>query len=459
VRLADVAVLALGVVGREDLPIPRWLFLYAAVAVLVASFVGLAVLWPSPRLESARARAVARVPKALEVLAGAIGVALFAVVVYAGLAGSQSVTANLAPTFIFVLFWVGVPVLSLLLGDVFRAFNPWRAVGRAAGWLAQLATRGRPGALPEPMPYPARLGRWPAVLGILAFAWVELVFEGRDDPSTLAVLALAYAAAQLVGMALYGVEAWTRNGDGFAVYYRLFSLLSPLDWTDRRLSVRRPLSGVTELRVIPGTVALLAVAIGSTSYDGFRESELWGGALRDMQTALTDAGLNAVRAIEIAGTVGLVGMVLIVGGLYRLGVAGMRSVEPGADADGRLAGRFAHSLVPIAFAYLLAHYFSLLVYQGQATAYLASNPLGDGADLFGTASATIDYGVVSANAIWYVQVASLLIGHVAGLVLAHDRALLVFRDPKAATRSQYWMLAVMIAFTSLGLWLLSSTSG
>jgi hypothetical protein len=348
-------------------------------------------------------------------------------------------------------------VLSLLFGDVFRAFNPWRALARGVGWVAGRVTRGRGGAMPEPLPYPERLGVWPAVLLILAFAWVELVFEGRDDPSTLAVLALAYAAIQLVGMALYGVEAWTRSADGFSVYFALYAALSPVRWKDRTLGLRRPLSGVTELRAVPGIVALLAVVIGSTSYDGFRESELWSGALRDLQTALVDAGLDAVRAIELAGTLGLVGMVLLIAGLYRLGVAGMRSVDRGAGEG--LAGRFAHSLVPIAFAYVLAHYFSLLVYQGQATAYLASNPLGEGADLFGTASATIDYGVVSANAIWYVQVASLLLGHVAGLVLAHDRALLVFKDPKAATRSQYWMLAVMIAFTSLGLWLLSSTSG
>ena len=453
----DLVVLAHGIVGREDLPIPRWLFLYAAVAVLVASFAALAVLWPEPRLEEARARVVARVPRVLEVLAGTIGVALLGLVVYAGLAGSQTVTANLAPTFVFVLFWVGVPVLSALVGDLFRALNPWRAIARAT---ASVAARVAGGAdrLPAPLPYPERLGRWPAALTVLAFVWVELVFAGRDDPSTLALLVLAYAAVQLVGMALYGIEPWTRHADGFSVYFGLFAALAPLRWADRTLAVRKPLSGITELRAIPGTVALLCVAIGTTSYDGLSGSERWGGAARDLQEAFVDAGLNGVRALELAETLGLVGMVGLVAALYRLGVAGMRSVDRVRAGTG-LAGRFAHSLVPIAFAYVLAHYFSLLATQGQATAYLASDPLGTGANLFGTASATIDYGVVSANAIWYVQVASLLVGHVAGLVLAHDRALLVFGDPKAATRSQYWMLAVMIAFTSLGLWLLSSESG
>jgi hypothetical protein len=446
--------LAHGIVGREDLPIPRWLFGWAATAVLVVSFVALAVLWPTARLERARERDVLRVPRALEIVCGAIGVALFAVVVWAGLTGAQSQTANIAPTFIFVIFWVAIPVISLLLGDVFRAFNPWRAVGRAVGWTAK---RVAPGSLPEPLPYPARLGRWPAVVGLFGFVWLELAYATPQDPSTLAVLALVYAAIQLVGMSLYGVEAWTRDGDAFSVYFGLFGAISPLHWHDGRLSLRPAFSGLTHLRPVPGTVALLAVAIGSTTFDGMRENRFWTDIALDIQNALQDLGLNATQGLEVAYTIGLLATIGIAGGLYWLGVLGMRSVDP-SHKPGELARRFAHSLIPIAFAYVLAHYFSFLAYQGQAVAFLASDPRGNGSDIFGTASSTIDYTVVSANGIWYVQVAALVVGHVAGLVLAHDRALVVFDDPKRATRSQYWMLAVMVAFTSLGLWLLSAAN-
>jgi hypothetical protein len=138
-----------------------------------------------------------------------------------------------------------------------------------------------------------------------------------------------------------------------------------------------------------------------------------------------------------------------------LGVRGMTNVGTG-HTTGELAAKFAHTLIPIAFAYALAHYFSLLVYQGQALGYLVSDPLGEGSNIFGTADAGIDYNVVSATTIWYVQVAALVSGHVAGLMLAHDRALAIYSDAKEAVRSQYWMLIVMIGFTSLGLWLLSS---
>lgn len=443
-----------GLVGRQDLPIPRWLFAWGATVVLVASFVGLGTLWAKPRLQEVAERRVFGAPRILEVLGGLLGVAAFALVVYAGFAGTQVPTANLAPTAIYVALWVGVPVLSLFLGDVFRVLNPWRAVARGFGWVA-VRVAGRD-ALPEPLEYPERLGRWPAAIGLLGFAWVELVFADRDDPSTLAALALAYAAFQLVGMALYGIEPWTRRGDAFSAYFSLVARLSPLRWRDGALFRRPLLGGAAALSAVPGTVALLCVLIGTTTFDGFSQGDTWTSVAPDIQTFFLDVGLDQQRAIEAAFTVGLLACVLVVALLYRLGVQGMRSVGSVDRPARELAGAFAHSLAPIALAYAIAHYFSLLAYQGQALSYLLSDPLGDGSDIFGWADGSIDYSVVSANDVWYVQVGALVIGHVAGLVLAHDRALAIYGSGKDATRSQMWMLAVMVAFTSLGLWLLSA---
>jgi uncharacterized membrane protein YhaH (DUF805 family) len=134
----------------------------------------------------------------------------------------------------------------------------------------------------------------------------------------------------------------------------------------------------------------------------------------------------------------------------------MRSIGTSYRAD-QLTRSFAHTLLPISVAYFVAHYFSLLAFQGQALYALASDPLGSGANLFGTANFQVDYGVLSGNALWYIQVAALLTGHATALTLAHDRALTLYRRARDATRSQYWMLTVMVAFTSLGLWILSST--
>jgi hypothetical protein len=135
----------------------------------------------------------------------------------------------------------------------------------------------------------------------------------------------------------------------------------------------------------------------------------------------------------------------------------MHSVRRGHTTT-ELSRRFVHSLIPISLAYVIAHYFSLLTYQGQAMAFLVSDPLGNGSDVFGTATATIDYNLIGPNGVWYVQVFALVLGHASGLTLAHDRALVVYERVRDATRSQYWMLAVMVAFTSLGLWLLSAAA-
>lgn len=449
------AALAHGLVGREDLPIPKWLFGWAATAVLVASFAGLAVLWPRPRLEQASERRAASVWKLLDPICGALGFAMFVLVVYAGFAGSQTATNNITPTFVFVVLWVAVPVLSLLLGDVFKAFNPWRAIGRAAATIA-LKVTGK--ALPAPIAYPAAVGRWPAAAGILAFAWVELVYSGRGDPSNLAVLALAYAAIQLIGMSLYGIETWNRYADGLGVYFGLFARMSPLRWERGAMHRRGPLSGLTTLHAVPGTVALLCTMIGTTSFDGFSGGPTWGEIAPRMTNSLRNIGVSQATSLEIVFTLGLIVVVALVAGLYRLGVWGMRNASSIDLPTDELGARFAHTLVPIALAYVVAHYFSLLAYQGQAMFYLVSDPLGSGANVFGTSQTTIDYTWISATGVWYVQVAALVLGHVAGLILAHDRALITFTDSRTATRSQYWMLAVMIAFTSLGLWLLSAAN-
>jgi hypothetical protein len=441
-----------GLVGKQDLPIPQWLFAWAASVVLIASFVALATLWAKPQLQELHERRLAGVPRVLEVLAGAAGIAAFVFVVYAGIDGVQEAAANVNPTVVYVLFWVGVPFASALFGDVFRAVNPWLAVAKASGWLLR-----RLGRSPRHRAYPERLGRWPAVAGVFAFAWVELVYVNKDVPAQLAWMALAYAAVQLIGMAVFGVRPWADRADPFGVYFGMFARISPLHWRDRAVYWRLPLAGAPPLNMVPGTIALLCTMIGTTSFDGFSQGAAWRELARSLQTPLGDLGFSVQASTQIIGTIGLLAMIGFISGLYRLGAAGMHDVDR-RHPTGELASRFAHTLVPISLAYVVAHYFSLLAYQGQAMDYLVSDPLGRGANYFGTASAGIDYSWITVTGIWYVQVGALVLGHVAGLALAHDRALATYDEPRAATRSQYWMLAVMVAFTSLGLWLLSATS-
>ena len=440
-----------GIVGRADLPIPETLFAAAAAAVLVVSFVALALGWSEPRLARLRERRLFGIPRAVEVVLGALGVFVFFVTVYAGLFGSERPDTNLAPTMVYVGFWVGVPFASLLFGDVFRLLSPWRAIGRATGWVA-----GRAGALPEPLEYPERLGRWPAAAGLFAFAICELCWAKAGEPGPLALLMLVYLVIMLVGMSLYGVEPWVRNADAFGVLFSLIASLAPIGrGEDGRLVLRVPFSGAAKLAPVAGTVALLVTAIGSTAFDGAREGALFNDLAQDLQRFFGDLGISLSLALELGFVVGLALAVAIVGAIWALAFAGMK---PTAKAPTRraLARAFGHTLAPIAAGYLVAHYFSLLAYAGQSLWRLASDPLGDGSDLFGGAGSEIDYGVVSATGIWYVQVGALVVGHVAALVLAHDRALELYGSAREATRSQIVMLVLMVAFTCLGLWLLSA---
>jgi hypothetical protein len=443
-----------GIVGRADLPIPLWLFSWAAAIVLVVSFVALSALWTRPQLQVEQRRRLFRIPPALRGLASLFGLALFALVLYSGFAGTQVWSGNFSVTFVYVIFWIGVPVASVLLGDVFATLSPWRSCARAIRWVGR---RLAPGAFARPrLRYPEVLGQWPAVVVLIGFAWLELVYVGRDRPSTLAALSLGYFVVTLAGMLLFGVEEWGGQGDGFGAYFKLLSRMSALR-TDTHgvLYARRPLSGLTKMPVRAGTVALVCTVIGTTTFDGFSNGGIWRKLEPELQSAFADLGFHMTAATELAYTIGLLLCVALIMAIYRVGIEGVRSVSR-RYGTAELSHTFAHTLVPIGFAYVVAHYFSLFIWQGQAIGYLASDPLGNGANLFGTSSYQIDYGIISFAAIWYVQVAALVTGHVGGLTLAHDRAISIYRNAQEAIRSQYWMLTVMVAFTSFGLWLLSA---
>jgi hypothetical protein len=205
-------------------------------------------------------------------------------------------------------------------------------------------------------------------------------------------------------------------------------------------------------------VPLLMVMIGTVSFDGFTNKRTWNSRSPDIASFFQDhLSLSPEHSLELAFLLGMLATVLFISGFYWLGILGARSVGGGFSAR-ELAGQFVHSLVPIAAAYVGAHYFTLLLYQGQSLAYLASDPLGHGSNIFGTASSTVHYGLIGSSVEWYVKVAMIVSGHVAGLILAHDRAIAMYKDARQAVRSQYWMLGVMLGFTMLAIWLVSESN-
>jgi hypothetical protein len=451
-------------VAKQDLPLPAWLFAWAASIVLVVSFFALSAAWRKPQFEEERWRPSAAWLTSvlrswpIQVLCGGLAVFLLGVGIYSGIHGTEAPDRNFAITFFFVTAWIGFPFVSALVGNVFPAFNPWRAIARLGGGAYGLLGR-------RPMPhlaYPERLGRWPAAAGLLGFVWLEVVYGSSGgvavglEPHAAGVAACVYTGYTLAMMALFGCETWCARGEIFSVYFGMFSQLAPFGVKDGRIGRRRPLAAATHWATsVPGSIAVVVASIATTSFDG-AEDGAYKSALEHVEKWITEAGVGPLATIRIADTIFMALTVAGVAIVYLLGVKGMRSV-PGAPPFKELARGFAHSLIPIALAYLIAHYFSLFVYQEQAQfTYLLSDPLGTSTtDLFGTAEYGIDFSALSPNVIWYVQVAALLAGHVLGLTLAHDKALVYWRDYRRASRSQYWMLAVMVAFTCFGLYLLS----
>jgi hypothetical protein len=450
-----------GIVQRADVPIPEWLFGWAAAAVLVVSFIMLAAFWPQPKLEEDSwrpvknpvLRGIASTPA--QIVYGAIGAFFLGVTLWAGFAGVQTPAANFSVTFVYVIIWNGFVLLAVLFGDVFRAFNPWRATAKCVAWVAEKAA-GQP--MPAALKYPGKLGYWPAVAGLFAFAVLELVVDDGTIPRNIAIATLIYSVLTWVGMLLYGIDDWLDRGEAFSVYFNLFSRISPWERRDGVLGVRRPLSGLAHFKPGPGIVPFLAVMIGGVTFDGFKEGPVFTDWSVDLQKFFKeDLSLAPKTSLELTNMLGLIFCVLVIGGFYRLGIAGAKSVGGGFNAT-ELGRKFVHSLVPIALAYVAAHYMTQLLFQSQAMAYLASDPLGHGWNLFGGRDSGIDFGIIGATATWYWQVGFIVLGHVLGLTLAHDRALAMYDDARIAVRSQYWMLGVMVGFTCLALWLLSQAN-
>jgi hypothetical protein len=451
-----VTPLAHGIGGVRDLPVPESFFFSAAAIVLIVSFVALGALWRRPQLER---RAGGRpLPlglervlrsRALRIVLGAASVGLLGVTLWSAFWGTVIPIENFAPTFIYVVFWLGIPLLSVLFGNVWRVLSPWRAIADFVVWVLELGGRkARP-----LLDYPARLGRYPAALALLAFVALELAHPRPSDPRVLAVAVAVYTYWALAGMAVYGRHAWTEGGEGFAAAFGLLARGAAFGESGGRLVVRWPLTGLGGPDRVPGTLAVVAVLLGSTSFDGFSRTTVWQDLLQEVRERLVDASsLRVDLTLTLVNLVGLVAFCATVAFAYLAAVTVARRL---VHAPRPLSAEFVLSLVPIAFAYTVAHYFSLFVIYTQFMVPLLSDPLGRGWDLFGTADFTPNVTLLSPEVVWYVQVGALVVGHVAGLAIAHDRAVALFPRREDALRSQYPMLALMVLFTVGGLWLLS----
>lgn len=437
-RLA--ALPAHGIGSREDLPLPFTLLLIGAAAALVVSFVALGVLWKTPRLRPTDGRLLpAVVALALDsapVRALFVGLSLLvtAWTLLALVAGTDTAN-NPVPYVVYVWLWVGLAFCSMLFGGVWRLVNPVRwlrrgllALGRVDDDFA-LATY--------------RAGYWPAAAGLLAFGWLELIAPNNANLSTLRVAIAAYLLVDLILSLTFGGD-YLRTGDPFTALSSLYGSLSPLGRrADGRWVLRTPLHGPLMLAARPGLLAVTSVMLGTTAYDGFSGETRW-------YTFVQSSNVPA-RMLETAG---LVTMCLVVA--CSLGVAAALSARLSGISWRGVATAFAPSLLPIAAGYLIAHYWSLWVWEGTHGLAVMSDPLGIGADWLGTAGLGASPALIAPGLVAGIQVVSIISGHVLGVVVAHERAISLF-PRRAAVLGQVPLLALMVLYTVGGLSLLFSS--
>lgn len=499
---------------RYDLPIPLWLYLAGAAAAVALSFVVIAIFVRAtprghiyPRLNLLRWRLFRIIAHPYCLTACRfISVTLFFLILLTGFYGVPVAQYNLAPTFVWIIWWVGLAYVSALVGDLWALANPWKII---FGWVEALFGWFKPGAdLSLRVPYPKWLGVYPAALLFLAFAWMEHAYPGNAEPDRIASAALVYSVITWAGMLLFGKATWLRGGEIFSVVFSLLARFAPTEVRVKNPALctsceavdgqPRPSQGVscdacssradpvghewnlrpyaaglaTDEPVHASMMCFVMLLLSTLALDGFFETPVAAGMFDALLSAESLTPL--ATALEAAGgtmAMAFVTMALVISPILFLGVyygfAWLMTLMTASDqpllerthtrenSAWDMARRFTFSLVPIAIAYHLAHYLSFLLIHGQGIIPLASDPFGFDWDLLGTASHRIDIGIVGARFTWYTAVIAIVAGHIISVYLAHVVAMGAFKDVRRALRSQYPMLVLMVGYTTLSLWILA----
>ena len=473
---------------RYSLPVPLWLYLIGAGAAVALSFAVVGFFVQGGHAAAGYPRFnLLRLPP-LRVLAHpimlgsvkAFAVFLFLLVVVTGLVGDQSPVMNFAPTFVWIIWWVGLAFFCAFLGDLWVLVNPWTAL---FSWAEALYARLDPeGELSFGFQYPQWLEAWPAVNAFLVFAWLEVVFIGAAQPLVVAALAVCYWVYSFVGMLLFGKHVWLRNGEAFTLFFGNLARCAVTEVRvvdpavcarcsgecrfeagdcinchecmerargDQREWNLRPLGAglLTRTRVSTSQAAFVMLMLATVTFDGLSETPPWA--------AVSIPVMAVIKNVYVVGAMGLIGFPLLFAGVYLLFCKLIVAVSGRRRSVGDIARSFVYSLVPIAVAYHLAHYFTYILVQGQFIIPLVSDPFGYGWDIFGTTDYLVNIALADARIAWFTAIFAIVGGHVLAVYIAHLLALRVFPDHAAALRSQYPMLLLMVGYTMLSLWIMA----
>lgn len=485
-----------GFAVRYDLPIPLGLYLAGAGATVFLSFVVLAIFARRMPTRDAAPVGGRLLPGAGRYLAdrrvaGTLqwaSAALFALIVSAALFGDTNPYRNISTTFVWVIWWVGMMFVNTFVGDVWALVNPWSALYAGAARVVRAVAPGARTSLGRA--YPGRLGAWPAVVLFLAFAWLELVSGEGEDPRSLGLMIVAYSLVTWVGMFVFGPGTWLARGEAFSAVFSTFARFAPVAFAagtrvgvrrcihgieitsgrsvgcaacfeaapakDRALMLRLPGTGLLVRQPVPASLAALVLTLlGTVTFDGFFATPAWT-AIYDAFMALPERvpELAGVLNFHLVATAALLLFPLVFAFVF-LSCCRLMAVFGGGLTAPVLAGHFVLTLLPIAIAYHFAHYLVYLLLAGQHIIPAVSDPFGFGWNLFGTASFKPDVGLVGAKFAWYTGVIAIVVGHVISVCLAHRTAARLFPDRTRMLWSQLPMLALMVAYTMVSLWIIA----
>lgn len=438
------------------LPLPFWMYAFAASAALALSFLVVGY-FVTAKTAARNARTLplgsagwARGP-VLEVLR-ALSVALLLLTLLTALFGTPNPFANFSVTFFWIVFVLGFTYVVALIGDVYAPLNPWRGLCDLIEWRY-------PGAFRARLAYPAWLGYYPAFVLYMAFIWVELF--AHATPRGLGLFLLGYTLINLGAARLFGPEAWFRHGEMFGVILRLVGKMAPLEYAAGSFRLRQPFAGLLkEAADHPSLLLVVLFMLSSTAYDGVHQTLPWAQVFWKHIYPLLAAAIDQPYLFFVDFYYWWQWSMLFLSPFVYLAVylafIWLMKRFVGSDRPMReLALEFTFSLVPIAFVYHVTHYYTLLAGQAPAMVQIVSDPFGWGWNLFGTARQAVEPFIVPADWVWHSQVALILLGHVVSVYLAHARALELFPRARHAVWSQLPMLILMVAFTTAGLWILS----
>ena len=443
---------------RFDLPIGLALYLYAAGAVVVVSFV-LVVLFAGDQV-GARAIVYPRraVPRLLplarspwpRIVGGVIGVLALLTAVITGFFGSTKDFYNPAEYIVWIYFWAITFILSGLVGNLWYLLNPWAAMYDAVARLVRV----------KPMRTLPNMGVWPAIAAYFAFACLELTSGMASRPLIVAVAVLTYTVMTLTGMFVFGRDQWLEHCEGFTVLFGIVGRFGPVeaerDEAGRVTAVYARPWGVGLLKPGPtgwDRILFVILMLSTLAFDGISATPAWQDFTIALDPIWLPMGAFGFFFIKTLGLVLLTVAFLLVFIAFMEGVIylGQRKVDVKATISA-----FALTLVPIALVYNAAHNYSYVMVQSQALIPLLNDPLQKGWHLWpAVAGFTPSFALAQASTVWYAQIVLIVLGHVIAVYLSHLRAGERFRTAQRALLSQYPMLLLMVIYTMTSLWILA----